>query len=87
MNSDILIYRDFQIIAGFVQVPPNAETDKNRVTVNEALSAISGSVDTQLSRGSGHEVNKIGAQEFLRLPGLVPGTSYGTDPVTALAQS
>ena len=84
--SDIVIYRDFPIINGFVQVPNNAESDKNRVTVTEALNAISGSSQTFLSNGSGQvHGGKHGAQSFVRLPGLQPGQSYATDPVDALA--
>jgi len=84
----IRIYRDFQIIDGFVQVPPNKETDKNRVTVTEALAAVTGSEQVHLPQGSGDNHGwKAGAQSTLRLPGLVPGTSYSTDPVDALANS
>lgn len=82
----ILIHRDLPIINGFVQVPNNAESDKTRVTYVEALNAINGSALTTLSQGSGNQYgSKVGAQAFVRLPGLIPGTSYGTDPVNALA--
>lgn len=86
MADDILIYRDFQIIAGYVQVPNNAETDKTRVTTDAALAAIAGSAEVILSAGSGKPTgSKSGAQRFLRLPGLAPGSSYSTDPVEELA--
>jgi hypothetical protein len=84
--STILIHRDLQVIDGFVQVPPNKETDKNRVTVVEALSAIAGSEQVYLSQGSGNNRGwKAGAQSTFRLPGLVPGTSYSSDPVDVLS--
>jgi hypothetical protein len=80
--EDITIYRDFPIIDGFVQVPPNEETDKARVTEDEALTLISGSETTRLSIGSGKpRGSKCGQQEFLRLPGITPNTWYTTDPV------
>lgn len=82
----IRIHRDLQVIDSFVQVPPNKETDKTRVTVAETLAAISGSERVHLSQGSGtHRGWKAGAQSIIRLPGLVPGTSYSTDPVDTLA--
>lgn len=85
-RRDILIHRDLPIINGHVQVPNNSETDKTRVTVDEAIATIDGSVETFLSVGSGYQTGwKTGAQAFVRLPGLVPGTSYSTDPVDALA--
>lgn len=84
--ATITIHRDFQIIDGFVQVPPNKETDKNRVTTAEALAAITNSSQTYLSQGSGDNHGwKVGAQSVLRLPGLAPGASHATDPVTTLA--
>lgn len=80
--QDITIHRDFPIIDGFVQIPPNDETDKTRVTESEALSSIIGSETTRLSLGSGKPRGaKNGQQEFLRLPGLRPNEWYTTDPV------
>lgn len=82
----ITIHRDFPIINGFVQVPPNKETDKTRVTTDEALTSISGSEVTRLSLGSGRpRGSKSGQQEFLRLPGLLPNASHAVDPVDAVA--
>ncbi len=82
----IVIHRDLQVIDGFVQVPPNNESDKNRVTIAEALNAITDTTRVWLSQGSGQSRGwKSGAQSILRLPGLTPGTSYSTDPVDALA--
>lgn len=86
--SDITIHRDFQVINGFVQVPPNNESDKNRVTVDEALSALAGSDEIFLSHGSGRNTgSKFGAQSTLRLAGNQPGTWFTTDPVDDLANS
>ena len=91
-RRDILIFRDFQVINGFVQVPPNKETDKNRVTTVEALTAIHGSVENYLTVASGNNTGwKAGAHSFVRLPGLTPRESYltatGADPVDTLANS
>lgn len=82
----ILIHRDMPIINGFVQVPYNKETDKTRVTADEATNAIADSVVTRLSMGSGKQTgSKFGAQEFFRLPGLAPNDTYVIDPVTVLS--
>lgn len=86
--QDITIYRDFQIIDGFVQVPPNKETDKTRVTETEALALISGSTVNRLSMGSGRSRGSgYGQQEWLRLPGITPGDWYTTDPVDDVASA
>lgn len=82
----IRIFRDLNVINGFVQVPPNTELDKTRVTTEEALGAISGSEEVFLSLGSGPQTgSNFGQQSWLRLPGLLPGTSFVTDPVDDLA--
>ena len=86
--EDITIYRDFPIINNFVQIPPNKETDKTRVTPTEALNNISGSAAERLSLGSGRPRGwKTGQQEWLRLPGLTPGECYATDPVDDVANA
>ncbi len=90
--STIRIHRDFPVINGFVQVPPNKETDKNRVTTVEALTAIDGSIENHLTVASGNNTGwKAGAHSFVRLPGLIPGESYltatGADPIDTLAGS
>lgn len=83
--SDILIYRDLPIIAGFVQVPPNTEDKKTSVTAEDAQNAIAGSAITRLSLGSGRmRGSKCGQQEFLRLPGIAPNEWYASDPVAEL---
>jgi len=88
--EDILIHRDFPIINGFVQVPPNhegktgmdslyiAKDDKARVTTAEARSALTGETVTRLSMGSGKSTGwRHGQQEWLRLVGLKPVGAAG----------
>jgi len=80
--EDIRLYRQWPIINGYVQVPHNLPRDKTRVTVNEALSLISGSITTMLSLGSGVATgSKHGQQEFLVLPAVLPNGWYTTNPV------
>jgi hypothetical protein len=84
--TEILLHRDLPVVNGYVMVPPVRDkikdgdkypTDKNRLTVAQALVALPGSFEVYLSMGSGYSRgSKHGAQRFLRLPGLVPGTSY-----------
>jgi len=83
--SSILIYRDFPIINGYVQVPPVRATEKTKITTDEALDAVSGSVVTRLSLGSGRcRGSKSGQQEWLRLPAIAQNGWYTTDPTIAL---
>lgn len=78
--ESITIYRDYPIIAGFVQIPPNLETDKTAVSEADALVTLVGSTVVSLSLGSGKPTgSKHGAQRFLRLAGLQPGQSYTAD--------
>ena len=89
--SDISIYRDFAIINDYVQVPPNREVDKSRVSSSRAVNTIPTSRINYLSLGSGKCTgSKFGAQRFLRFPALQPGESYlekyGYDPQQVLAQ-
>ena len=52
--ESIKIYRDYQIINGFVQVPPNLEKDRTTFTTSQVLSDIVGSEIYELdSVGSG----------------------------------
>ena len=77
----ITIYRDLPIINNYVQIPPNAETDKTRVLATDAEASVSGSVIVGLSIGSNRQHgSKCGRQEFLRLPGITPNSWYSTDP-------
>jgi hypothetical protein len=64
----IKIYRDYQIINGFVQVPPNLEKDKNTTTISQALSDIDGSVEYIVtSTGSGPQTGSgFGAASTIR---------------------
>ena len=41
----IKIFRDYQIINGFVQMPPNLEKDRNTTTISQALTDIEGSTE------------------------------------------
>lgn len=89
--ANIYIYRDFPIINGFVQVPPNKEgkiaypsnitvvkDDKARVTTAEAQAALTGESVTRLESGSGQQTGwNHGQQEWLRLPGLLQVGSAG----------
>ena len=70
MNSDIQIYRDFPIINGFVQVPPNRESDKTKFTPSEVLTAVAGSVRTHLPHPSTNPTtgSAFGTQEWIRIP-------------------
>ena len=90
-SSDILIYRDFPVVNGYVQVPPNGPADKHRVTLENALVAFAGSAsEVDLTLGSGRETGShFGQQKFLRLAPIHPDTWYragsaAIDPVTVL---
>ena len=80
----IRIYRDLPVINSYVQVPPNKESDKTRITREEATTLISGSAVVRLTGGSGPQNGKYGQQEFVRLPGITPDGWYDTDPVAAI---
>lgn len=83
--SEIQIFRDLPIIAGYVQVPPNRDQEKTKTTDEVALDAIAGSAIVRLSLGSGKQTgSKFGAQEFLRLPAITPQTWYTSDPVAEI---
>ncbi len=80
-RRDITIHRDFQIINGFVQLPPNREVDKIRVEVGTAL-ALAGSDEIKLTGGSGRNTGwKAGSQHIFRLPGLIQGAVAAVDPI------
>jgi len=52
--ESIKIYRDYQIVNGFVQVPPNLEKDRTSFTTSQVLSDTSGSEIYEMeSVGSG----------------------------------
>jgi hypothetical protein len=66
----ITIYRDYQIINGYVQVPPNLVKDRTNTTVDEALSEITDSVEYFVtSVGSGPETGSgFGQSRTIRFP-------------------
>jgi hypothetical protein len=83
--SSILIFRDLPIINGFVQLPPCRETEKTKITAEDAIVLVADSKITRLSLGSGKlRGSKSGQQEFMRLPAITPNTWYNTDPVVTL---
>lgn len=50
----IKIYRDYQIVNGFVQIPPNLEKERTSFTTSQVLSDIAGSEIYEVSSiGSG----------------------------------
>lgn len=84
--SEIMIYRTWPIINGYVQVPNNKPSDKTRVTVDEALASIPGSDIGRLSLGSGKPTgSKCGQQEFLLLPPVAADGWYESNPIDAVA--
>ena len=75
--SDITIYRDYPIVNGFVQVPPNLGSCKTNVPYIDYINSIPGSAEVSLSLGSGrNRGSKYGKQHFVRLPGINPDTWY-----------
>lgn len=78
--EDIRIYRDLQVVNRYVQLPPNEESDKSALHINDAPS---GSV--RLTGGSGAETgSRHGQHEIYRLEGITPDSWYTTDPVEEL---
>lgn len=84
--STIMIYVQLPIINGFVQLPPNTEKEKTKVSGSDAIRMIDGAIVVRLTNGSGKQTgSKFGAQEFLRLPSLTPGSTYIIDPVEIMS--
>ena len=82
----ISIHYHYPIIDDYVQVPNNEETDKTRVTSDEALISIPGSEVVRLTKGSGRQTGSFfGQQEVLRLPGIAPNEWFATNPVDDLS--
>lgn len=78
----ILIYRDLQIINGYVQLPPNKEQNKNQLLAEDALTNLQSTEIVRLTNGSGRQFgSRIGAQEILRLPGRPSDGWYDVDPI------
>ncbi len=75
--SDILIHRDYPVINGFVQIPPNLESHKTSVQYIDYINSVPGSTEVILSLGSGRpRGSKYGSQRFVRLPGITPDSWY-----------
>jgi hypothetical protein len=80
--NEITIYRDLPIINNFVQIAPNRESDKTRVSMSDAIDDIGGSTLESLSVGSGRSRgSKYGKQHWVRLPGVAADSWYESDPV------
>ncbi len=84
--EDIKIYRSWPIINGYVQVPHNKETDKTRVTVDEALASITGSQEVYFSPLGRNTGRGFGSQSFLELPEEAIGEGYDTNPVDQVTE-
>ena len=70
--EDIRIHRDYAIINGFVQIPPNKPLDKIS-TLENSIEATALGETTRLSLGSGKDTgSKFGSQAFVRAPGTQP---------------
>lgn len=69
--DEITVYRDFPVIAGYVQVPPNREAQKTSFTPAEFEAAVPDSVRTRLPHpGTNPNTGrKFGSHEFMRVPG------------------
>jgi len=67
----IQIFRDFNIINGYVQVQPNREAEKTLHTPADFLAAIPDSVQTRLRHPdtNPNTGRGFGSQEFMRVPG------------------
>src|SRR5262245_3855859 len=98
--SEIYIYRDLPVINNYVQVPPNRESEKTSVLESDAEDALEVVFEVDvpqtksLSLGSGRQFgSKIGAQRFLRLPGINPDQWYrdvsgdGADPAEVVREA
>lgn len=69
----IVIYRDFPIKNGYVQLPPNYPYNNTQLTGEEALGLFANSKIVRLSLGSGKPTgSKHGQQEFLRISTYQP---------------
>lgn len=73
--NTIEIHRDYQIVNGYVQVPPNDESTKTSVTIEDGLALFSGSTIVQLSPGSKLTTGRSRGTStvFLRLAGRAVG--------------
>ena len=67
----ITVYRDFPLINGYVQVPPNHEGEKTAYSPTAFLAAVADSVQTRLPHPdtNPNTGRKFGSHEFIRVPG------------------
>ena len=67
----IQIFRDYSIINGFVQVPPNREGERTAYTPDEFLVAMpTGEVQRLAHPNTNPTTGRhFGSQEFIRVPG------------------
>ncbi len=83
--EDIKILRSFPVIDDFVQIAPNTEIEKTKVTLEAALALIPGSKVIRLSLGSGRRWGlKSGQDELFQLPAILPNTWYTSDHIATL---
>ena len=83
--AGIRIYRDLQVIDGFVQVPPNQEGDKTRVRADSLDTGVFSYV--RLTGGSGRQRGaKYGAQELVRLPARALDGTYDNGDTDQVSQ-
>lgn len=81
----ITIYRDVPIINKYAQIQPNRIKNKTSVLATTVKSSVSGSTYVDLTGGSGAQYGSgHGSQQFIRLPGLIPGSYYDSDPLDGL---
>jgi hypothetical protein len=81
--EDIQIHRDLPIINGFVQIPPNHESDKTKVDP-DTVTGLSTEI-VHLSLGSGEDRGRgYGRQRFLRLQGIRPDQWYASSPLPTI---
>lgn len=83
MNG-IVIHRDFQVIDGFVQLPPNSEKNRNafpeQIVVNNLISGLG--TDASV-------IVKVGKYKVIRLPAVENGVYHDlggnrVDPVEVM---
>lgn len=93
MLSEITIYRDLPVVAGYVQVPTSGEYARNALTVPEAQAKLdhAGITDSELiglSLGSGNATGyRTGRQQFLRVAAeaVICCMEWRPDPIAVLA--
>lgn len=87
MARDILIYRDFPIVNGYVQISPNLENEKTLVDSESAVAEIEYIMSPDVN-----PEQSIGKQKWVRLPGIDPSEWHvnssgdNIDPASLLRQ-